>query len=80
MDGLSRYALRSGRGSEICSWFITLVLPHAFTFEFNTVCAMDKPVENGVSHGGIADQFVPAGGRKLAGDQRGTCTVVSSRP
>ena len=31
---------------------------------------VNQPVQNGVSHGGIADQFVPAGGRELAGDQR----------
>src|SRR6266446_1705508 len=38
--------------------------------------AMDDAVENGVSQGGIANDFMPAIGRELAGDQQGSPVVA----
>jgi len=34
---------------------------HAFAFEVDAVCVVDDPVEDGVSDGGFADEFVPFG-------------------
>ena len=43
---------------------------HAFTGQFNAVGIVDKPVENGVGIGGIADDLMPAIDGKLRGDHR----------
>ena len=43
---------------------------HAFSGQFNAVGIVDKPVENGVGIGGIADDLMPAIDGKLRRDHR----------
>src|SRR5438128_7754215 len=45
-------------------------------FEVDAMGAMDDAVENGVSQGGVANDFMPAIDRDLAGDQQGSPVVA----
>jgi len=60
-----------GNVREPSSGFLATVFAHGVTFEVDAVGAVDEPVENGIRHGGVTDEFVPAGWRELAGDERG---------
>ena len=47
-----------------------------FAFEFDPVGVVDQPIQNGVGHGGIGDDFVPLVNRELAGNERGTLALA----
>ena len=46
------------------------LLAQAVAAQFDAVGVVDDPIEDGVGQGGIADEFVPAIDRKLAGDDQ----------
>ena len=46
------------------------LLAQALAAQFDAVGVVDDPIEDGVGQGGIADEFVPAIDRKLAGDDQ----------
>ena len=46
------------------------LLAQALAAQFDAICVVDDPIEDGVGQGGIAHEFVPAIDRKLAGDDQ----------
>src|SRR5580765_2589777 len=46
------------------------LLAQALAAQFDAIGVVDDPIEDGVGQGGIADEFVPAIDRKLAGDDQ----------
>ena len=52
------------------------VFPEAVTAEFEAIGIVDKPVQDGVGQGRIADDLVPTLDRHLAGDHDGAGVVA----
>ena len=46
-------------------------LSHAVSPDYEAVCIVDEPIENGVGNGGVGDHLVPVIDRHLAGDDGG---------
>jgi hypothetical protein len=44
---------------------------HGFSFQLEFIGIVDEAIEDGIGHGGIADEFVPVFDGKLARDQGG---------
>ena len=44
---------------------------HGISFQFDVMGIVYEPIEDGVGHGGIADNFVPAIDGELAGEHGG---------
>ena len=61
----------------VWSSVLTLVgATQGFAFEFDAMGIVNKAVQYGVGVGGVTDQRMPAGHRKLAGDQGGFATIA----
>jgi hypothetical protein len=66
-------------GDDVWSSLVVLLASgpaHAFAGEFDTVGVVNETVEDGVSIGRIADDFVPSVDWKLGGNHRGTASVA----
>src|SRR3984957_13626451 len=73
--------IRSVHGRSCSGAFTSDEAPaQRWAFEVDAMGAMDDAVENGVGQGGIANDFMPAIDRDLAGDQQRSSVVCASRP
>ena len=55
---------------------LLLSLTHGLTLQFDAMCIVDEPVEDGIGDSGVGDGFVPGGHRELTGDDGGACAVA----
>ena len=52
------------------------MLAHGILVEFNAARSVDETVKDGVGHGGIANELMPAVWRELAGDEGGGAALA----